>query len=136
MLAVAKTFGRTLRFFTEPNFAEVIRRSDEEDRFVKAMKRNGIKNMLLRAADLPDESLVPLTAIIEQVGEIVRQQQALIPPPPKYTRKRKAQPAEESDADRRIIAANEQTDEAEESADSEGTGYDDDVENENNDTAD
>ena len=73
VIAIAKAFGRTPRFFTEPNFEDVIRRSAEEEQLLHAMKRSGVRNMLLRAAELPDESIVSLTSIVEQVGEILRQ---------------------------------------------------------------
>ena len=75
---IAKAFGKTVLFFTAPNFAEVLEHVREEDAFRTAMQRAGVRNLLLRTVDLADPDLASLTQLVDQVREMLQRHS---PPP-------------------------------------------------------
>lgn len=65
---ITKVFGRTPLFFQGDDTPNP---SAEEAALAAAIRRAGVRTILLRASELPDASLLPIANIIDQVREVV-----------------------------------------------------------------
>lgn len=67
---LAKAFGVTPLFFSDDS-PDVLERTEEELAVLAAMRRVNVRNLCLRADDLPDEMLEHIQAMVEQVHQLI-----------------------------------------------------------------
>ncbi len=74
MVAIAQAFHKNVSIFSEmpfDAFTETLMHMQEDERLLALMQQSGVRHIMLRAADLPTESLTTLATIIEQVQNLV-----------------------------------------------------------------